>query len=233
MRIASPHKCAKVDLHAAQKAMPRGPGGGASLAYFAVRERGHAAAEDGSRPWACDSGWERRRRRCGRRRRQMQAARAVRPGSCRRVTRELGGGRRLMREAPAGRRPSGRVRSVLVVDHVGHCRRAAPPSPHYQPADCASGRGFGASSSQFPPSPARTAADRAARLPHTVRVVLSSTIYLSPCTYAPIQGPRLGLPRALCPISLPFSSIACCRGPFSLLYCFLSSHTCSSLRLPL
>ena len=127
MRIASPHKCAKVDLHAAQKAMPRGPGGGASLAYFAVRERGHAAAEDGSRPCACDSGWERRRRRCGRRRRQMQAARAVRPGSCRRVARELGGGRRLMREAPAGRRPSGRVRSVLVVDHVGHCRRAALP----------------------------------------------------------------------------------------------------------
>ena len=108
-----------------------------------------------------------------------------------------------------------------------------PPSPHYQPADCASGRGFGASSSQFPPPPARTAADRAARLPHTVRVVLSSTIYLSPCTYAPIQGPRLGLPRALCPISLPFSSIACCRGPFSLLYCFLSSHVRSSPRLPL
>ena len=233
MRIASPHKCVKVDLHAAQKAMPRGPGGGASLAYFAVRERGHAAAEDGSRPWACDSGWERRRRRCGRRRRQMQAARAVRPGSCRRVTRELGGGRRLMREG-AGRKKTewpGEICSGRRPRRPLSSR--CPPSPHYQPADCASGRGFGASSSQFPPSPARTAADRAARLPHTVRVVLSSTIYLSPCTYAPIQGPRLGLPRALCPISLPFSSIACCRGPFSLLYCFLSSHTCSSLRLPL
>lgn len=107
-----------------------------------------------------------------------------------------------------------------------------PPFPHYHPAHLASARGFGASSSQLLPPPPLVLT-LIAPIGCLTLSALFALHHLRPYLLV-LSHPRSEAWAASRSLSPPpsLSSIACRRGPFSLLYCFLSSHICSSLRLP-